>query len=855
MMDTHRMGALRLRLAPIVGVVLLIVALGVLWHEVRTLSVADLAAALRSIPHPAIALAILLTAVNYAVMTGYDQLAFIYLGRAFPRWQITIASFVGYAVANNLGFAVLSGTSARYRFYSRWGLTGAEISRIVVFYSGTFWLGLLVLGGWSLVASPPPGLAAWSGSGHVAIVPIGIALLGIASVYAIAPFVTPSPIKIFGFELKIPTPRLVAGQFALSLLDWGLAVAVLWVLIPAPRPLFSETVSAFLAVQIVGLLLNVPGALGVFEGGMLILMQPAVPPQTLFPALVAFRVIYYILPLSAALVVLLFDESYQRSHFVRRWSERVGEISITIAPALVATFTFIAGAVLLFSGATPAATGRLALLSRVLPEQVIELSHFLGSLVGLALLLLSQALARRVDAAWTLTVGALVLGIASQMLKGADYEEATLLILLLMIVVAARHEYTRPSTLFQTFSGLWFTGVTLVVLATVVLGVFAFRHVQYSDDLFWSFSLRGQAPRALRATVGAAVVLLAVGIRQLLRPSSPPLPIPSPAELVEAERTLGAQRWTTAFLVFLRDKGLLWNEDRSAFLMYAVRGRTWVALHDPVGPAAAVPGLIRQFLEMVDDADGVPVFYQVRKEFLHHYADFGLAFAKAGEEALVPLDGFSLEGGARKKMRFTYNRLEHDGASMRIVPAADVPALMPTLREVSDAWLASKDAAEKGFSLGFFDADYLSHFPVVVLEVNGRIEAFANIWPGPGKVELSVDLMRHRPSAPKNAIEGLFIYLMLWGRAEGYQRFNLGMAPLSGLEPTALAPVRVKVASFLYRYGQSFYNFQGLRAFKDKFRPTWEPRYLAYPGALALPRVLADVSALIAGGYRELLLK
>ena len=144
------MGALRRRLAPIVGVILLIVALGVLWHEVRTVSVADLAAALRSIPHPAIALAILLTAVNYAVLTGYDQLAFVYLGRAFPRWQITMASFVGYAIANNLGFAVLSGTSARYRFYSRWGLSAAEISRIVVFYSGTFWLGLLVLGGWSL---------------------------------------------------------------------------------------------------------------------------------------------------------------------------------------------------------------------------------------------------------------------------------------------------------------------------------------------------------------------------------------------------------------------------------------------------------------------------------------------------------------------------------------------------------------------------------------------------------------------------------------------------------------------------------------------------------------------------------
>jgi phosphatidylglycerol lysyltransferase len=289
--------------------------------------------------------------------------------------------------------------------------------------------------------------------------------------------------------------------------------------------------------------------------------------------------------------------------------------------------------------------------------------------------------------------------------------------------------------------------------------------------------------------------------------------------------------------------------------MYAIRGRTWVALHDPVGPPEEAPGLVRRFLEIVDDIDGIPVFYEVRKDDLHCYADFGLAFAKAGEEAIVPLETFSLDGGARKKMRFTYNRLEKDGARFRLVPAADVPGLVPELRAISDEWLALKGASEKGFSLGFFDEEYLRRFPVAVLEVDGRLEAFANVWAGPGRVELSVDLMRHRETAPKNAMEGLFIFLMLWGKAEGYQTFNLGMAPLSGLEATGTASLWVKIASYLYRHGEPFYNFQGLRAFKEKFSPGWEPRYLAYPGGLALPRVLADVSALIAGGYRGILLK
>jgi phosphatidylglycerol lysyltransferase len=852
MMMAARMGAPRLRLATVVGAVLFAAALYVLHSQLRELTLADLTASLRRLPQASVALALILTAINYAVLTGYDQLAFVYLGRAIPRWQISMASFVGYAIANSVGFAVLSGTAARYRFYSRWGLSAGEISRIVVFYSGTFWLGLLVLGGWSLLVAPPSGLT--SLSEYRLAAPIGGLLLGVSAAYLIATFVKRGPITIFGVELRLPTPKLAAAQFALSIIDWGLAVAVLWVLIPEPRPPFTETVSAFVAAQVLGLITQVPGGIGVFEVGMLTLLNGGLSKASLFSALLAFRVIYYLLPLMLALVVLVCDEYYQRRHIMRQWGNAVGALTITLAPTLIATFAFIAGAVLLFSGATPAATGRLAFLASFLPEPVVELSHFLGSLIGLGLLLISQALARRVDAAWTLTVIGLVLGIAASLLKGADYEEATFLGVLLLFVVAARHEYDRRATLFEaTFSRLWFSGVLLVVLASIVLGVFAFRNVQYSDEFFWRYSFRAEAPRALRAIVGVAVVLLAVGVRQLLRPAAPIIPPPTPNDLADVSRVITTQRTTSANLAFLGDKGLLWTDDRSAFLMYALRGRTWVALHDPVGPARAVPILIRRFLEHVDDADGVPVFYQVRKDYLHHYADFGLAFAKAGEEALVPLASFSLDGGARKKMRFTYNRLQTDGASIRIVPACEVPTILPAAREVSDEWLEFKGVSEKGFSLGFFDEQYLSRFPLAVLEVNGRIEAFANVWPGPSHFELSVDLMRHRKTAPKNAMEGLFIYLMLWGKEQGYEWFNLGMAPLSGLEPTALAPIRVKVASYLYRFGQPFYNFQGLRAYKDKFHPVWEPRYLAYPGVLDLPRVLRDVSTLIAGGYGGIL--
>jgi phosphatidylglycerol lysyltransferase len=842
------MAALWRRLVPLLGVVLFGVALAYLWHELRSVGAGELWRTLTILPSSHLGLAATLTAVNYIVLTGYDQLAFVYLNRSFPRWQIGMASFVGYALSNNLGFALLSGASARYRFYSRWGLTAQEISRIVIFYSGTFWLGLFVLGGWGLALRPPSGLAYVRG--HQLATPAGILLFGLALGYALIPLIKRGPLRLFGQELALPAPRLIAGQFALSIADWALAAAVLWVLIPTPRPPFGEIVGAFVVAQFLGLVSNVPGGLAVFEGSMLLLLRGDLDRAMLISVLLAFRVIYYFLPLVLALVALLADESYERRHVLRRWGTTMGTFTASVTPTVLAVFTFLSGTVLLFSGATPAETSRLRLLAHVVPLPIIELSHFLNSLVGLGLLLISQALVRRIDAAWTLTVGGLVLGITVSLLKGLDYEEAIVLALVLSLVISARGEFNRRATLFERTSPLWVTSVVLVVAGSIFLGEFAFRNVGYSQQLWWRFEFQADAPRFLRATVAVAVILLAVGLRLLLSPAVPPLRLPGRDELDDAGRIIQAQPSSSAYLAYLADKALLWNDDRSAFVMYGVRGRTWVALHDPIGPADAAPGLIRKFLELVDDTDGIPVFYEIRRDYLHRYADFGLAFAKVGEEALVPLTSFSLDGGARKKMRFTYNRLEKDGATFRLIQPGDVPQMLPELRAVSDDWLAFKSASEKGFSLGFFDDAYLTRFPVAVLEVAGRIEAFANVWPGPGRIELSVDLMRHRATAPKNAVEGLFIFLMLWGRSEGYQTFNLGMAPLSGLEPTSMAPLWVKVASYLYRYGQPFYNFQGLRSFKEKFSPRWESKYLAYPGGLALPRVLADVSALIAGGYR-----
>jgi phosphatidylglycerol lysyltransferase len=841
-------------IAAAVGVALFVAALLVLHRELSALHYHQLTRALFAMPRGRLALALLLTAANYVVMAGYDLAAFAWARLPLDRRRVAAVSLVSYAIANSVGFGMLSGASVRYRFYSRWGVRAADLSRIVLFYTTTFWLGLLVLGGMSLAVAPLPVLAVLPSHEHARSV--GMALLLLVAAYAVLGSVRRRPVRLFGLEVAMPGPVATATQLLLSTLDWVLAASVLWALLPGARVGFLAFVGAFVGAQLAGILSHVPGGLGVFETVLVILTRPALSARDLVPALIAYRAVYYLLPFLLALAALLADELWQRRHAAAGVGSLFGAAAREMTPRLLAVLVFLAGALLLFSGATPAAPGRLGWLDHLVPLGVLELSHFAGSVAGVALLLLSQGISRRLDASYYLTVAALGVGFVASLLKGADYEEATVLGLMLLALWPARPAFDRRAAFFATrFSPAWLGAVVSVVFASVLLGLFSFKHVEYAADLWWQFAFEGEASRFLRASVGAAVVLFAFGSSRLLRPAPPAVRPAGAQDLAAAERIVAGQGATLPFLAFLGDKALLFDDESTGFVMYGVQGRTWVALGDPVGPATAAPALVRAFLERADDFDGTAVFYQATPERLHVYADFGLAFVKLGEEARVDLDRFGLEGHEHNGFRKALSRLERTGAVFRVAPREEVPALLPELRRVSDEWLEGRGAAEKGFSLGSFDQSYLERFPAAVLERDGRIEAFANVWPGPDGKELSSDLMRHRDDAPGGAMEALLLHLMLWGKERGYRSFNLGMAPLSGLESSAVAPLWNRLAAFFYRRGGALYNFQGLRAFKEKFHPAWEPRYLAWPGRPALPLVLADVSALIAGGYRRMFLR
>ena len=190
-----------------------------------------------------------------------------------------------------------------------------------------------------------------------------------------------------------------------------------------------------------------------------------------------------------------------------------------------------------------------------------------------------------------------------------------------------------------------------------------------------------------------------------------------------------------------------------------------------------------------------------------------------------------------------------------VVPQVDVSAVLPELRRISDDWLRRKRTREKKFSLGNFTEAYVGQFPQAMVMHEGRICAFANVWSSGDREELSVDLMRFDGEAPPNTMDYLMINLMRWGRANGYRWMNLGMAPLSGLEPQPYSPLLHRAGHTVFRLGEGFFNFKGLRAYKEKFHPTWEARYLAAPSSFGLARAVADIASLISGGIAGTVIK
>lgn len=800
--------------------------------------------------------AIVLSGLSFVCLVGYEIYAVAWAGKRLPLYYVAMASFVTQSIAHSTGFAAFVGAGVRYRFYADQGFGAVDVAKVQAFFTFTFSLGLAVLTGGILILTPstlskatyvPPEV--WVG--------VGVALLVAVGFYLVWGSIKQRGITVAGHRIEAPSSRVTVIQILLGVADLSAAAAALWVLLPPELGLsLMATIALFVAAIIVGIVSNVPGGLGVFEGSMLLLIQPSDELKLpLLGSLILFRLAYYLVPLIFGAVILGGLEVAR----VRGWLSNVGQTTLkmvgSVAPTLFGILVGVGGVVLLLSIATPAETVRIDLLDDYVPLFIIEFAHLIASLLGALLLITARGLYRRLAGAWVMSVLALAAGAVASILKGLDYEEAIYLTIVCLLLLPCRPEFYRRSSLIdERLSRGWLVAIGIIFAAVVWVLFFAYQTVDYQHDLWWQMALDADAPRSMRGVLAAALVAGAGAFIHLLR-SPPAAPhLATPEELAKARAIVERHGHASSMLAFTGDKALFFDRSGEAFVMYGVSGRSWIAMGEPVGPTERWGELLWDFHGHVDRLGGRTVFYEVGPEALPWVLDLGLRPVKIGETAHVPLKTFELTGKRRSDLRNVRNKAPRLGLTFEVLSPAQVAPELDRLQAISDAWLDLHKTREKRFSLGSFKRDYIASCPCAVVRKDGAIVAFANLWIGAHKADASVDLMRFGPDAPPGTMDFLLVEAILWAKQQGFEYFDLGMAPLSGLPDNRLASLWPRLGRAAVKRGGSFYNFQGLRAFKAKFDPEWAPSYLLYPG-LALARVIPDIAALVAGGWAGIVKK
>jgi phosphatidylglycerol lysyltransferase len=314
-------------------------------------------------------------------------------------------------------------------------------------------------------------------------------------------------------------------------------------------------VPVFVVAQLVGLVSHVPGGLGVFESVVIASLRSVAPAEQVLPALVAYRAIYYLFPFLAGVAALASYELRRRRAALVAVARVAGRWVPGAVPYFLSITAFAAGLLLMFSGATPGIHARLRWLDAFSPLAVIEVSHFAASVAGVILILLANGIRRRLDAAYHLTVLALVVGIAGSLLKGADYEEALALSVVLAAFIPARaHFFRRAALTSEALTPGWIAALTLAIVATVWLGLFSYGQLAYSNDLWWRFATAADAPRFLRAMAGTTGVVVAFMLARLMRPAKALGVPPGPSDLARAKEVAMTDPDVRAHLALLGDK-------------------------------------------------------------------------------------------------------------------------------------------------------------------------------------------------------------------------------------------------------------------------------------------------------------
>lgn len=844
-------------LPPLLITVIFVAGVASIYHLLQEVDIHQVARLVHGTPLAIIAISLICMLGSYGAMVGYDWSALRYLGKPLPLRTVATGGFLGYAIGANVGAGPVTGGAVRTRIYTALGLSLADIATVAAFGSMSFAIGMTVIGTGALALYPNALDSVISMSPTVVRMLATVVFVSSVTLILLAS-IRQLSITVRGRTFQSPPIGLVGGQLLFTAIDFLLAATTLYLLLPPTNLGFIPFLSVFMAAVLAGVISHVPGGVGVFETVILAALPASVPVEAAAAGLLLYRVIYYFVPFALALIILAGIElrKLPTKTLPTKTLAPLARVATSILPVALSAMTFAVGVYMLLAPLIPSTSPLAQDLDAALPLSVLEGGALLSSIIGTALVIIAHGLSRRLQGAWWLTLGLFIAGIIASLAHGLDYERTCVMALAALVLLPTRKSFFRTTRLTRNLLGVqWLLTLTALIALVVAVLFFANKATPYAHDLWWQFAVDQAAPRALRAALAAVLTLGTLLLSFSLRPGSMSHALPSKDDMIRAKRIIAAQDDPDANIALTGDKHLMFSKSGNAFLMYRVEGRTWVALHEPYGDPNDFPELAWMFHDLAHAANGRPVFYSASAKSVPLWLDLGLSLTKMGEIAIVDLAHFSLEGKKGKRLRTTHNRALRDGLTFDLIPAPIPDATLATLERISDAWLATKTGGEKGFSVGVFDRQRLAQFPVATVSYNGEIVAFANIWTTDGKARATIDLMRHVDDAPSGLMEFLFTELLLHFKSDGTAEFSLGNAPLSGLEGRRHSQLLTRLGAFIYRHGRHFYNFEGLRMFKEKFSPRWEPIFLATPRRANLVVITKDIASLIGGGLATVVKK
>jgi phosphatidylglycerol lysyltransferase len=488
-----------------INVVLFGIAIVVLRKILTQYPFAEIVKSLHHIRWPFIWASVALTVLGYAALVGYDYVSLRLARHPIALRNMWRASFISQAMQNSAPMAIVAGGGLRYRLFTRLGVTGAETAAVVAGNLMTFVLGLLAVAGISFVIAP----VSIPTSFHLPVKSlrtVGVLFLLLVVTAVVMAERRIGTIRIWRWSFDLPTGKTLREQMSVSVADWLLSSTALYVLMLAGGPVpFPRFLSAFLLAQIVTQVVPLPGGIGVFEAAILLLRPHQVHATLATAALLVYRVVYYLIPLFAATAILALEAS--RKH--KQDTTPAVRVARELTPHVFAVLTFIAGLVLLVFNTLPEQWGGFMWLGHLLRLAVIEGSHFIGSLVGMGLLLLAFGLERRLRSAFHLTVGLLLIGIPAALLRAVDVASAIVLVALLLLLLTARGEFDRTIPLSEEpLHAGWLVAVIVAVAGIGWLGIYVQVSHQYTSSLWWRFALDQDAPRTLRVAISVLMAAL-----------------------------------------------------------------------------------------------------------------------------------------------------------------------------------------------------------------------------------------------------------------------------------------------------------------------------------------------------------